>query len=369
VVETSDGVRGRVDGREALLLCSNDYLGLRLHPGVVAAAAAAAAAYGGGSGSSRMIAGSLPIHRELEADLADWLGTEAALVCSSGYQANLALIGGLTRRGDRVVSDALNHASLIDGCRLSHARARVAPHGDLAAVRRFLAEEVGEDAQRFVVGEGLYSMDGDRGDVAGWCAAAGAVGGHVLVDEAHALGVLGPGGRGVAAEAGAAGDVLARVGTFGKALGGHGAFVAGDADVRELIVNRGRTYIFTTGLPPAAVGAAREGLRVVRSAEGDELRGRLAAAVGRFRRGLRDLGLGGGDVDDAAPIVPVVVGEAGVAMATYEALLDAGVYAMAIRPPTVPDGTCRLRFTLSANHTADDVDEALAALDSVSPRR
>jgi len=368
-IETTDGVRGRVDGRDALLMCSNDYLGLRLHPSVTAAAATAAETWGGGSGSSRMIAGSLPIHRELESALADWMGTEAALVCSSGYQANLALLGGLTRRGDRVVSDASNHASIIDGCRLAHARARVAPPGDRAAVRRFLAEEPAPGGQRFIVGEGLYSMDGDRGDVAAWVADAAEVGGHVLVDEAHALGVLGPGGRGVCAEVGAGSDVLARVGTFGKALGAHGAFIAGDSDVRELVVNRGRTYIFTTGLPPAAAGAALAGLRIVRSDEGDALRGRLFELVGRFRRGLRDLGLGGGDTADSAPIVPVVVGDADAAMALYLGLLEAGVYAMAIRPPTVPEGTCRLRFTLSAKHTPEQVDVALDALASVPSAR
>ena len=365
-VHTVDGVTGTVDGREVVLMCSNDYLGLRLHPTVTAAAGEAARTYGAGSGSSRLIAGSLPIHDALEADLADWLGTEAALVCSSGYQANLALIGGLTKRGDRVVSDGLNHASLIDGCRLAHARARVAPHGDLAAIEKFLREGVPKDGAKFLLGEGLYSMDGDRGPAAAWVDSAEEAGAHVLMDEAHAVGVLGPEGRGVAAEAGVADRVLVRVGTFGKAFGAHGAFLACDRGVRELIVNRGRTYIFTTGLPPAAVGAAHASLRLLRSQEGEDLRGTLHARVRRFRRGLADLGLGGGDLDDGAPIVPVMVGEADRAMALYRALLNAGVYAMAIRPPTVPAGTCRIRFTLSARHDDVHVDRALEALAAAS---
>jgi 8-amino-7-oxononanoate synthase len=370
VIETEDGIHGRVDGRPAVLMCSNDYLGLRLHPAVTEAAGDAARRFGGGAGSSRLIAGSLPIHHELEAAIADWLGTEAALVCSSGYQANLAMIQGLTRRGDRVVSDSLNHASLIDGCRLSHARARVAAHGDLEAVRKHLAEDIPPGAQRFVLGEGLYSMDGDRGPVAEWVVAADEVGGHVLVDEAHALGVLGPQGRGVAAEAGpdVASAVFARVGTFGKAFGSHGAFIAGSAELRELIVNRGRTYIFSTGLPPAAVGAALAALAIVRGDEGEELRSTLRDRVGRFRRGLADLGHPN-DLDDTAPILPVLIGAPDDAMAAHEALLAHGIYAMAIRPPTVPPGTCRLRFTLSAQHSEDDVDRALEALGSVLPGR
>ena len=315
-----------------------------------------------------MIAGSLPIHQELEEALADWMGTEAALVCSSGYQANIALVQGLTQRGDRVIADALNHASLIDGCRLSHARARIAPHGDIEAMRAFLMEPLAEGTQRFILGEGLYSMDGDRGRPADWVALAGEADAHVLVDEAHAVGVLGPEGRGVAAEAGVGGSVLARVGTFGKAFGSHGAFLAGTSELRELVVNRGRTYIFTTGLPPASAGAALEALAIVRSAEGGDLRGRLRSLVGRFRRGLADLGVPV-DTTSGSPIVPVVVGTEQAAMRLYEDLLERGVYAMAIRPPTVPAGTCRLRFTLSAAHQEKHVDAVLSSLASVVPSR
>jgi len=359
VVETGDGVAGRVDGRSCLLFCSNDYLGLRLDERVRAAAAEGARSYGGGSGSSRLIAGTLPVHGQLEQALADWLGTEAAILCSSGFQANLSLLQGLAGRDDLLVSDSLNHASLIDGCRLSRATVKIVRHGDRASLARGLDREVA--GERFIVGEGLYSMDGERGDVAGWLAArevAGSDNTHVLVDEAHALGVLGPQGRGVAAEAGHEGGLLARVGTLGKALGAHGAFVAADAATVDLLRNSGRAYIFTTGLPPAAAAAGLAALKVVRSDEGAEMRDRLERLSLRFREGAAALGFRlAGD-----PGVPMLLGSAGRAMAFFHRLLDEGIYAMAIRPPTVARGRCRIRFTLSAAHEDRHVDSALSAL-------
>jgi len=362
VVGTADGVHGTVDGRPATLFCSNDYLGLRMDPRVRAAAGAAADAYGAGSGSSRLIAGSLPVHRDLEAALADWMGTEAALVCSSGYQANVALLQALGGRHDRIYSDALNHASLIDGCRLSHARVRKVPHGDVAALRDALAEEV--QGEQFVLGEGLYSMDGDRGPVAEQAEAC--TDAWLLVDEAHAVGVLGPAGRGVCAEQGV-GDhprLLARVGTFGKAFGSHGAFVACSAAVRDLLVNSGRTYVFTTGLPPAAAGAAAKALEIVQSDEGEALRARVLRHARRIVDALQERGFGLAGLDPQAPgpIIPIVVGSADAALTLAARLLDAGIYAKAIRPPTVPPGTSRIRVTVSAAHTDADIDRLLGAL-------
>jgi len=307
-----------------------------------------------------LIAGSLPIHDQLEEAIAEWMNVPAALVCSSGYQANLAVLQGLSRDGDRILSDALNHASIIDGCRLSKASVAVVRHGDVQGLEGFLG--TAHSGETFVVAEGLYSMDGDRAPLEPWARAAGLHGAHLLVDEAHALGVLGPAGRGACAEAGVGSDVLARVGTFGKALGSHGAFVATDTTTRDLIVNSGRTYIFTTGLPPASMGAALAALEIVRSDEGAELRGRLGIAALRFREGLRSLGL---DVlgDEDAAVLPVVVGSEERAMGLYQRLLEQGIYAMAIRPPTVARGTCRLRFTLSALHTDGMIDDALHALE------
>jgi 8-amino-7-oxononanoate synthase len=365
ILETSDGVRGRVDGREALLFCSNDYLGLRLDPRVREAAAEGADRYGGGTGSSRLIAGTLPIHRELEEALARWLGTEATLLCSSGFQANISLLQGLAGVDDMLFSDSLNHASIIDGCRLSRASHKVIRHGDRDFLSRALALAPG--GQRFVIGEGLYSMDGERGDIAGWVAARDAAGAgttHVLVDEAHAIGVLGEKGRGAASEMGLDGALLARVGTLGKALGAHGAFIASDASTIDLLRNTS-AYIFTTGLAPAPAAAGLRALQIVSSDEGQELRGSLARLSNRFRDGAQAQGfeLAG---DPGVPIVPLILGGAARAMSFFSRLLDEGIFAMAIRPPTVRRGSCRIRITLSAAHKEEDVDAALGALARVA---
>lgn len=358
-IESTGPVRGRVHGRDVVLFCGNDYLSLRTDPRVARGATEAAETYGGGAGSSRLIAGSLPIHDVLEAEVADWLGTEAALVFPSGYQANLGMLQALAGPEDQIVSDALNHASIIDGCRLSRATVAVVPHKDRHAAERALSE--GDFAERFLVGEGLYSMDGDRGKVKDWMWAVHNTGAHLLVDEAHALGVLGPAGAGVAAERGAGHLPLARVGTFGKALGAAGAAIATDGATRELLVNAGRTYIFTTGLAPAAAGAALAGIRIARSEAGDALRARLVRHSRRVWNGLLDAGWQvPGDED--TPIKPAIVGTPEAAMALHQRLLEAGLYAMAIRPPTVPEGTCRIRITLSAAHTDDDIDRLLSAM-------
>lgn len=380
-VDYVHGVTGRVQGREATILCSNDYLGLRLDPRIRAASAEAADVYGAGAGSSRLIAGSLPLHDAFEEELADWMGTDAALLCSSGYQANLAMLGALPSRGDLVASDALNHASLIDGCRLSRATIRRVPHADVDLMRAALegapAAVLDADAdpdapERFLLGEGLYSMDGDRGPVDAWSHIAEDTGAHFLLDEAHALGVLGPQGRGAwaeaAAEEGGLPAPMARVGTFGKAFGAHGAFIATCTSTRELLVNAGRTFVFSTALPPPAVGAARAALAIIRSDEGAERRDRVIRLSERLATGARDLGFSLASFDCArpTPIVPIVFGTPVKAQAVARHLFEHGLYAKAIRPPTVPEGTSRIRFALSANHTEAHVDAALAALSTAA---
>jgi 8-amino-7-oxononanoate synthase len=360
VIDTEDGVHGRVRGRAVRIFCSNDYLGLRQDARVRQAAADAALAYGAGSGSSRLIAGSLPIHAALESDLAAHFGTEAALVFGSGYQANLAVVAGLCVRGDLVASDRLNHASLIDGCRLAAADVVRVAHGDVAAMRRALATDV--RGERFLLGEGLYSMDGDRAPLAGWAAVADEAGAHMLIDEAHAAGVLGVAGRGACAEAGVIPFV--RVGTFGKAYGAHGAFVVCDSDTRALLQNVGRTYVFTTALPPAAAGAARAGLRIAASAEGDERRARLLRHAERLVAAAGSMGfdLAGVDVSAPGPIVPIRFGDVSRTMQIAARLLGAGIFATPIRPPTVPEGGARVRFTVSAAHEDHDIDALIEAL-------
>lgn len=324
-------VTARLDGRDVLVLSSNDYLGLAHHPELQAAWR------GGGAGSSRLIAGTRPAHLALEQALEAHFG-QPALVFSSGYQANLAVLTTLFEARDTVASDALNHASIIDGLRLGRARRQVVPHGELPP----------HGVSGGVV-EGLYSMDGDTLDLAGWRSRVDAL----VVDEAHAIGALGPGGRGHAAALGVAADVV--VGTFGKAYGAAGAFVLCPPALKALLVSVGRTFVYTTALAEPAANAALVGLRLATDAR----RRTLDANVARFRAGLAGLGL---TALGQAHIVPVVLGDR--TMAVARALGDAGVFVPGIRWPTVPRGQERLRFSLSAAHTASQLDQALDALDA-----
>jgi 7-keto-8-aminopelargonate synthetase-like enzyme len=317
------------DGSEVQVFCSNDYLGLAQDPRMQAAWV------GGGAGSSRLISGDRPAHRALEEALSQRFGRPATLF-GSGWQANLAVPGVLLEAGDVVVSDALNHASLIDGMRLSGARRIIAPHG-----RPVLPPDA-----RLAVVEGLYSMDGDRPDLPAWAGAH-----WLLVDEAHAVGAIGPGGRGVAAAQGVEPDVL--VGTLGKAYGGVGAFVVGPPVLRELLISAGRSFVFTTGLPE---GAARAGLLALQLAD-DERRQRLADRTRRLRAALAQQGIPALGQDH---IVPVVLGPR--AMTVAAALLERGFLVPGIRPPTVPPGTERLRITLSAAHSEEQIDRLAQAL-------
>jgi 8-amino-7-oxononanoate synthase len=348
------GTEATLDGQQVTVFCSNDYLGLRQHPRLVAAGQAALGELGAGSGSSRLVAGTLPCHERLERTLADAFGADTALVFSSGYQANLALLTTLGRQGDLLCSDELNHASIVDACRLSRADTRVFAHGDVDGLTDQL--RVVRQGHRWVVVEGLYSMDGDRVDLAGYDRATRAAGATLVVDEAHAFGTLGPGGRGACAEAGI--DAPIRLGTLGKALGSHGAFVLCDADVRDLLVSSGRAFLYTTALPPASAAAATEALAVIH--EEPWRREELSRQSRRIWQGIRDLGLG--TSTEPSPILPVVVGEEAKALALAEYLLQAGLFCRAIRPPTVPEHTCRLRLTVSAQHSDAQIDHLLDAL-------
>lgn len=325
----TDAVTGMLDGDPVTVFCSNDYLGLANHPDVASA--------GGGAGSSRLISGNRPAHEALEQRLSALYGRPATLF-SSGYHANLALMSTVLASGDVVASDALNHASIIDGLRLSKAERVILPHGDSSAVPA--------DAKMAVV-EGLYSMDGDvlqLGSYAGehWLA----------VDEAHAFGVLGPEGRGAAADQGIEPDFV--VGTLGKAIGAYGAFVVGPPSLRELFLSRGRAFIFTTGLPESVVRQAVAGLDLADS----ERRERLADRVDRLRRGLVDLGI---EALGQHHVVPIVLGER--TMAVAEGLLAKGFWAAGIRAPTVPAGQERIRITCSSEHTPLQIDQLLSALE------
>jgi 8-amino-7-oxononanoate synthase len=347
------------EDRRLLNLSSNDYLGLASHPDVLDAAARAAGRAGGAT-ASRLIVGTDPAYSALEAKLADFQGAEAALVFGSGYLANVGVISCLVGRGDAVFSDSLNHASIIDGCRLSRATIYRYGHRDADELEAMLqgAERAGV-ARKLIVTESVFSMNGDVAPLPEIVELKERYGAALLVDEAHADGVFGPHGEGYAHELGVADRVELHLGTFGKAFGAYGAYVAGSALWLRYLVNASRSFVFTTGLPAAVIGAVDAALDVVRTV--DELRAELQTKSERFRARLTSLGLD--TCGSSTQIVPLVVGESEAAVALSEALEEAGVLAVAIRPPTVPPGTARLRFSLTSLHEDEQIDHALAAID------
>jgi 8-amino-7-oxononanoate synthase len=341
-----------LDGTAFLSFCSNDYLGLASHPALAQAAATAALTSGFGAGASRLVSGDSSEQRDLEAALAGFLDVPATLLFPTGYQANLGALTALAGREDLIVSDAANHASIIDGCRLSRAEIAIYPHRDAAAARTILAS-AGRHRRRLLVTESLFSMDGDVAPLGNLAEVARQYDAVLVVDEAHALGALGPGGRGLAAAAGLTPDVL--IGTLGKAFGSHGGFVAGSADLRALLVNRARTFIFTTAAPAPVAAAALAGLRLASGVPGDQRRQLLLDRVTALASAL-------GRTDHRTPILPLLLGSDRAALAASSHLRRRGIFVQAIRPPTVPEGTARLRITLSAAHTADEVDALIRAL-------
>lgn len=357
LIEGEQGPAVTIDGKRYLLFCSNNYLGLATHPEVVAAAQAALDRYGASAVSSRLISGHMAAHADLEETIARWKRVEAALVFSTGYQANVGVLTALLGPDDVVLSDALNHASIIDGCRLSRARIAVYRHNDLDHLSERLAETAGA-RRRLVVTESIFSMDGDRAPLAEIADLCERFGAWLMVDEAHAAGVFGPRGAGLAEDCGVTERVAVHVGTLGKALGSFGAYVAGSRKLIDLLVNRARPFIFTTGLPPASAAAARAAIEVV-ECEPERARGLLERAA-RLATDLRRAGLTVPHVD--SQILPVLVGEAERAVAVGARLLEEGVYVAAIRPPTVPPGTSRLRVSLMATHTDTDIAIATRAI-------
>jgi glycine C-acetyltransferase/8-amino-7-oxononanoate synthase len=355
-IESAQGPRVQLDGSEVLLLCSNDYLGLANHPTVAAAAIDAIERWGTGAGASRLVSGNMEPHERLERRLAAFHGTGAALLFGSGYLANTGIVAALARRGQVVFSDELNHASIIDGCRLAGAETFVYRHRDLDHLASGLREHGERSA--LIVTDGLFSMDGDVAPLAQLRDLATRSGARLMVDDAHAVGALGPGGRGTVAEAGLEGQVDVVVGTLGKALGSYGAYACTTPEVRELLVNTARPLIFSTGLAPSCAAAAEAALGVIESRP--ELVGQLRRNAATLRAALRSEGLPIGDT--ASQIVPVLVGDPDRAVAACRRALDAGVFAQAIRPPTVPDGTSRLRLTVMAGHREEELRRAATVI-------
>lgn len=362
-VSLAEDGRWVVDGRPVIHLSSNDYLGLARHPAVLEEAETALRLWGASASSARLIAGSLEPHRRLEEALAAFKGTEAALLYSTGYMANLGVVSALVGPGDAVYSDSLNHASIIDGVRLSGAELRTCPHSDPEALGVMLEEDEARGAfrKRLIVTDGLFSMDGDVAPLEELVALKERFGCWMLVDEAHATGVLGQRGRGSIEHCGVGGKVEFVVGTLGKSLGSFGAYVAAERDAVDYLVNRSRSFIFTTAPSPPMVAAARAALGLLEAEP--ERRRLLWERIGQMGRGLQALGLD--TMGSATQIMPVLVGEEEETMALSDALLDAGLFAQGIRPPTVPKGTSRLRLTVTAGLEAGQVDRALAILEDV----
>jgi 8-amino-7-oxononanoate synthase len=363
VAGRSSTARVVVDGREAIAFCSNDYLGLAHHPEVIDAFATAARRWGVGSGASHLVSGHTAEHHELEGELADFVRRPRALLFSTGYMANLAVGSVLLGRGDRIFEDRLNHASLIDAGLGSGARFARYAHGDVAALRNRLGRA--GTGRTLVASDGVFSMDGDTAplsELAVACREAGAV---LMIDDAHGFGVAGPDGRGsVAAHRLGVADVPVLMATLGKAAGTFGAFVAGSDALVESLIQHGRTYLYTTALPPAIAAATRAALRVMRHESWR--RERLRAYTSTFRQRAGELGLE--LTPSSSPIQPLVLGDETAALAASDALLDAGFWAPAIRPPTVPRGSSRLRVTFSAAHEPDDVERLLDALARLSAK-
>lgn len=346
-----------VDGRELILLASNSYLGLSADPEVVQAAQQAVAAFGTGSGGSRLVNGTTQLHVELEQALAALKQAEDAVLFGTGYQANVGAITALMGPGDLILSDELNHASIIDGCRLSRATILVYRHRDVGHLAELLARERQNYRRALVVTDGVFSMDGDLAPLPELCAAAARHNALMMVDDAHATGVLGATGGGTVEQFGMHGQVHIQVGTLSKALASEGGFVAGSATLCQYLRQRARSFIFSTAAEPASVAAGLAAVRIIQR-EPERMQ-RLHANAAFLRQGLRALGYS--VPDGETPVIPVLVGEAQAATALAQALEEAGAFAPAIRPPSVPPGTSRLRVTVMATHTHEDLEDALAA--------
>lgn len=359
IVEGAQTPHQVVDGREVISFCSNDYLGLANHPEVIRALQRGAEHYGVGSGAAHLINGHAYAHHALEEELAAFVGQPRALLFSTGYMANLGVIDALCPRGHVVFEDRLNHASLLDGARLALARLQRYSHGDIKALTRLLTQH--HSSAALIVSDGVFSMDGDLAPLPQLVQLAHQHSVPLLIDDAHGFGVVGATGRGCIEHFDLATDQTPiLVGTLGKAFGTFGAFVAGSEELIEFLIQKARTYVYTTALPPAIAEATRTSLRLVQTESWR--REHLQHLITRFRKGATELGLT--LTPSPTPIQPLIIGEADAALRTSQKLLEQGIFVGAVRPPTVPAGTARLRITFSAAHSESDVDRLLSALEA-----
>jgi 8-amino-7-oxononanoate synthase len=365
VVEGPQATTLGVNGKTVVNFCSNDYLGLANHPVVKDAFKQGVDRYGVGAGASHLINGHSRAHQALEEELAEFVGRPRALLFSTGYMANLGVVSALLGRGDSVFEDRLNHASLIDAGLLSGARLQRYLHTDVDSLASYLSkrEQQQPGRRKLIVTDGVFSMDGDIAPLPTLAKAAAEHDAWLMVDDAHGFGVLGDKGQGTASYYRLSNNELPiLMGTLGKAVGTFGAFVAGSEALIETLIQQARSYIYTTALPPAVAEATRASLRLVQ--QESWRREKLGALIQRFRRGAAQLGLS--LLDSATPIQPLLVGDSACAVQLSEALLDRDIMVSAIRPPTVPAGSARLRITFSAQHEEAQVDRLLAALESLA---
>ena len=354
VVDSYNGSRITMNHRELLLLCSNDYLGLANHPALRQAALQAMERYGFGAGASRLVSGTSALHQALENRLALFKGTEAALVFNSGYAANTGIIPAIVGIGDLILSDSLNHASIVDGCRLSKAQVKVYPHKDSVQVEMLLKNNL-QARRKLIVTDGVFSMDGDIAPLPDLVYLSEKYGAILMVDDAHGTGVLGQTGKGTVEHFGLSGRVHIQMGTLGKALGSFGAYAAGSKELIDFLINSSRSFIYSTALPSSVCAASLAAIDVLE--QEPERRERLWNNRNQFENGLRSIGISTGASE--TPIIPVIIGDSGRALKVAEKLFEYGIYATAIRPPTVPADAARIRTTVSAAHSDADIDSAL----------
>lgn len=354
VVDSYDGPRITMNNRELLLLCSNDYLGLANHPALRQAALQAMERYGFGAGASRLVSGTSELHHALENKLALFKGTEAALVFNSGYAANTGIIPAIVGTGDLILSDSLNHASIVDGCRLSKSQVKIYPHKDSAQVETLLKNN-SKAKRKLIVTDGVFSMDGDIAPLPDLVNLAEKYGAILMVDDAHGTGVLGQTGKGTVEHFGLSGRVHIQMGTLGKALGSFGAYAAGRKELIDLLINCSRSFIYSTALPSSVCAASLAAIDLIE--QEPERRIRLWNNRNQYLNGLRSIGISTGATE--TPIIPLFIGDSGRALKAAEKLFESGIYATAIRPPTVPADAARIRTTVSAAHTEVDIDSAL----------
>jgi glycine C-acetyltransferase len=364
VIKGAQGSRVELDGRQVLLLCSNNYLGLADHP-ALKRAAVEGVALGVGSGASRLVSGTMELHERLEARIAAFKGTQKALLFNTGYAANTGIISALVGRGDAIFSDRLNHASIVDGALLSRAGFHRYPHRDMAALERLLQEKGGK-GRRLIVTDGVFSMDGDIAPLAKLGQLAKSYGALLMVDDAHGSGVLGERGRGSGELCGVLEGIDVHMGTLGKGFGSFGAYAAASETICDYLVNKARSFIFSTSLPPAVLAASIAALDLVDSPEGAQLREKLALNTAFFKDKLAASGFQ--TMGSETQIVPIFVGPAEDTMEFSRQLLEQGLFVQGIRPPTVPAGSCRLRCTIMATHETAELELAADTIARVGKR-